>query len=66
MGERFGTFKEFLIRNDDNVDRKRKPQLERIIKEHYDRFGSSDDEDSADMSPQVTKNDTINIQVSKH
>ena len=65
MGERFGTFKEFLQRNDDNVDRKRKPQLERIIKEHYDKFGSSDEDSVVDISPK-TKNDTINIQVSKH
>ena len=65
MGEKFGTFKEFLIRNDDNIDRKRKPQLERIIKEHYDKFGSSSDEESIEVNPKV-KNDTINIQVSKH
>ena len=47
MAERFGTFKDFLTRNDDKIDRKRRPELDAVIKAHYDKYGSSD-EDSDD------------------
>ena len=49
IADRFGTFKDFLIRHDDKIGRKRRPDLERVIQDHYDKYGSSEEE-SQDIS----------------
>lgn len=51
MAHKFGTFKKFLEEHDDVVDRKRKLEVERIIKSHYEKYGSSEEESEADGSP---------------
>ena len=45
MAERFGTFKDFLKRHDSKIDRKRRPEIEAVMKAHYDKYGSSDEEE---------------------
>ena len=41
---RFGTFREFLKNHDDRINPVRRPDLEKVIKDHYDKYGSSDEE----------------------
>ena len=56
MAKRFGTFRDFLKKNDDRINPVRKPQLEKIIKEHYDKYGSSDESwDENDDKLQIIK-----------
>ena len=47
MAERFGTFKDFLKRHDSKIDRKRRPEIEAVMKAHYDKYGSSDEEEDS-------------------
>ena len=48
MAERFGTFRDFLKKYDDKVSEKKRPEIMRINTKHYDKYGSSDEEDYQD------------------
>ena len=58
MAERFGTFKDFLKRHDSKIDRKRRPEIEAVMKAHYDKYGSSDEEEEKEG---LNKDKSINI-----
>ena len=59
MAERFGTFKDFLKRHDEKIDRRRRPEIEAVMKAHYEKYGSSDEE--SDNTFQPAKDKSINI-----
>ena len=49
VAERFGKFKDFLLKNKEFIDRKNHEQLERIYTEHYEKYGSSDEESTCEL-----------------
>lgn len=63
VAEKFGTFKQFLVKYEDKISRKKRPEIQRIIKEYYDKYGSSDEEE--DDATQNNKRKSISISLSR-
>ena len=61
MGERFGTFKAFLERHDDKVNRKRRKDIAKVIEDHYEKYGSSEDETDNENKKYLGRERSINV-----
>ena len=47
-----------MKRHDSKIDRKRRPEIEAVMKAHYDKYGSSDEEEEKEG---LNKDKSINI-----
>lgn len=63
VAERFGTFKNFLNNNDNQISRKRRPDIQKLIEDHYEKYGSSDEEDYEIYANPITAGPSINVSI---
>lgn len=61
IANKFGTFKNFLKENDLDIGRKRRPDIIKMIEDHYEKFGSSDSDDFDEENARYRSDVSINV-----